>query len=185
MKGKRWHTVFHSSSSRLRIPDPKKHSLRTGSRISGDVPHCQESCSWDLHHLLLCVPPPEFVEAGIVYVFGVFRVHSDVLEHPAQNHKDKCISGQGRDHTLSIHRILRFNVVALCSSNSSANTSNMYPDSWHLRIRKMMSRFPGSFPFTLRNAHSSVSHYRNETDQKDAHLGTGIAPNLLASLAFT
>ena len=151
MKGRRWLTVFHSSSSRLRIPDPRKHSLRIGSRIrvSGDVPRCQESYSRDSHQLLLCVPPPELAEAGIVYVFDVFRIHTDVLEHLVQNHKDKCSSGQGRGRTLSTHRIPRFNVVDLCSSNNSANTSNMYPDFWHVKIRKRTSMFPGSFPFTL------------------------------------
>ena len=52
-------------------------------------------------------------------------------------------------HTLSTHRVLRFIVVALFSSNSSANVSSMYPDFWHARSRKTISRFPGSFPFTL------------------------------------
>lgn len=63
--------------------------------------------------------------------------------------KDGRLSEQGTDHTLSTHRILRFIVVALYSSKSSANASIIYPDFWHARIRKRTSRFPGSFPFTL------------------------------------
>jgi len=41
-------------------------------RVSGGVPRCPESYSWDSHDLLLCVPPPELVEAGIVHIFDVF-----------------------------------------------------------------------------------------------------------------
>ena len=59
------------------------------------------------------------------------------------------------DHTLSTHRILRFIVVAWYSSKSSANASNMYPEFWHARSRKRMSRFPGSFPFTLQQKNTA------------------------------
>jgi len=129
---KQLHTVFHSSSSRLRIPDPKKHSLPPDHLfVSGGVRYSVTNEFWSLHHLLLCVPSPELAKPRIVYVFDVLRIHGDVLlENPGQEQKGRtdAYRNDGTDHTLSTHRILRFIVVALHSSKSSANTSNIYPE---------------------------------------------------------
>lgn len=50
------------------------------------------SDSWDSHHLLLGVPSPELIEAGIVDVFSVFRIHGDVLEYPISGPRLRCFS---------------------------------------------------------------------------------------------
>jgi hypothetical protein len=50
------------------------------------------------------------------------------MGNPVQEQKHGRLSGRRVDHTLSTHRILRFIVVDLHSSKSSAKASNIYPE---------------------------------------------------------
>jgi hypothetical protein len=77
--------------------------------------------------------------------------------------------------------------VELHSLNISENASIMYPVFVHARSRKSTSRFPGNFPFTLQPKHAFVSNASLPCgiSRNPAHLGTGTAPNCLASLAST
>ena len=73
-----------------------QEALATGGVcVSGGVPYRLAVASgfWDSHHLLLSVPSPKLTETGIVYVFNMFGIHGDVLEHPISGLQWRRFSG--------------------------------------------------------------------------------------------
>ena len=48
--------------------------------LSGGVRYSVTKEPVGLHHLFLCVPPPEIAKPRTVYIFDVLGIHGDVLE---------------------------------------------------------------------------------------------------------